>query len=417
MEGKINDWIAEAVSDADRRADEMADFINRTNALYDVYPGFDPWWAYWEGDTEKESGNYFPPSVVSVRARNGYIWAVVSMQYSRTAQDCETCYYHTVSQIWDMETGKVVELCDLFRENVRIDELLNQVVREASGKPYNAFNCYIEMTADFTGLPETGWCVTPEGIYIDAGSANFVHGVFYPFDFGDGVLASEVFRNMEGCFDTSVLVSNVFAKSSNPIRRTYVNDGLFDVELLDEGFGNAEVRAKINADFLSRVEEITPAYVEQAFKEQGLSGEIDFWFYSWGCTEYTDRFVLFETYGSPGCTVGDTNYGLAGAQRLWLYDLRTGERMEWTGLLTDGWEEACSPWTLSPVDSCFVPAENVDFSAWTPALSSIGFDCAEHPDKPFFVRFLKQDMNGEHMEEQELDVFFPLSSLGFPEEN
>lgn len=406
LEQKINDWIASSVAEADRRADDMAAFIDNTNATYNTeYDNFDSWWAYWEGDAEHEDGNYAPSCNVYVKAKNGYIWAVVSMQYSRAVQDCETCYYHTESQIWDLITGEEVEISALFREGVQIDELLNQTVRTASAKPYNAFNCYIEMTGDFTELPTTGWCVTPEGVYVDSGAANFIHGVFYSFDFGDGYLASENYRNMEDSFTDAVCASVEWARSSNPIQRAYVNDELFDVELLDESFGNREIRAKINADFLSRVGKFTEAYAAEAFSAQGLDGEISFWFYNWDCVEYTDQFVVFCSSGFIECMSGDVSYTLDEGNCIWLYDLKTGERMEWSDVLATGWENEYTVefWSDSETFSGVV-----DFARWNDKLDALRFDFLSDAEKPFCVLFQEWNEDGTT---NELTLHFPLRAL------
>ena len=412
LQKKINDWIASAVADAESRSEELAAFIDKTNETFGGdYARFSQHYSYMEAPASAPSGNYCTPAQVWVRAKNGYIWAVVSMVYNRTAQDGEDCFYRTVSRTWNMETGEPVELAALFREGTQIDELLNRLVREQSQKPYNAYNCYIEMSGDFTELPETGWCVTPEGIYVDSGTANFVNGVFYAFNFGDGCLAAEQFRDMTGLFNDEAIVANQFAESINPVQRTYVNDELFDVELLDENYGDGEIRAKINADFLERVSSITEESAREMFDAEGKSGEISFWWYGWGVTEYVDRYAVFSTRGSIECMVGNTSYMLDSSSHIWIYDLRTGERLEWTDLF-DNWEDAYAAAGVCDYNGNVSPLKNVDFEKWNPYLNDIRFDYTQHPDQPFCVSFQKWLDDGT---DNELDVCFPLSALGFPE--
>ena len=119
--------------------------------------------------TSWETRNLQQPCSVKIRAKNGIIWAAVSLKYGYNVQDGYDHYYATKTAFWDIESKKRLEPSDLFYEGTDIDEALNKYISGKSQEKVDAYYSY-EMKADFMSLPKEGWSITPDGIYFDCGN-------------------------------------------------------------------------------------------------------------------------------------------------------------------------------------------------------------------------------------------------------
>jgi len=344
LEAKINLWLADAVAAADANSDELYDFLKSQMALTA--------WKYFQ---YPYSGvDHIPSAEVSVKAQNGYIWATVSQVYYTAAGGGIDNFYHTQCCTWDLFTGEVVEPEALFRGGLDIDEYLNDFLKNASQSAMDEWLGYPELKQDFLYLPTDGWAISPEAIYIDYGGYCFSEGYRFSFIRESGVLCSEIYRDMSGLFvepehQTTPYHHTVLNQMYHLPEYTFVHDGYYAVSLLDENRGNSEARRKINEDVLQRTEAITVESAQRFLRDNGfdeLAGSVEdirglSGYYGWGLTEYGDRLAIFRASAIyfydevNSITWPDSEICL-------LYDLQTGELLDWQELLVDNWQELCT---------------------------------------------------------------------------
>lgn len=344
LEAEINLWLADAVAEADENSDELYDFLKSQIALTP--------WKYFQ---YPYSGiDHIPSAEVSVKAQNGYIWATVSQVYYSIAGGGIDNYYHTQCCTWDLFTGEVVEPEALFRGGLDIDEYLNNFLKNASQAAMDEWMAYPELKQDFLYLPIEGWAISPEAIYIDYGGYCFSEGYRFSFIRESGILCSEIYRDMSGLFiepeyQTTPYHHTVLNQMYHLPEYTYVHDGYYVVALLDETRGNREARRKINEDVLRRTEEISIESAQQFLRDNGfneLAESVDdirglAGYYGWGLTEYGDRLAVFKA--SAIYFYDDVNsITWPDSEICLLYDLQTGELLDWQDLLVDNWQELCA---------------------------------------------------------------------------
>lgn len=337
LEAEINAWLANAVDEADESSAEFFEFLEKKNSGQSR----GNYSQYYVQLNNREV--YFPSAFVRVTAYNGYICATVSQIYTY-AWDL-SYYYHTSCRIWDMYTGEVTSIANLFREGTDVDEYLNSLVRGASQRAIDSYGTLPAMKRDFVYLPESGWAMSLDGIYIDADNPYFDEGIRFPLG-NYNALASEIYRDMSGMFDESVSCVTGLNNMSYLPNYTYVNDNFFSVALLDESVGNHEVRAKINADVLHRAEALTieaasEFLIQNGMEEHGNSEDTirsSAGYYGWGLSEYGDRLAVFRASAiylynnGSACVWPESEICL-------LYDLQSGELLDWQELLVDNWQE------------------------------------------------------------------------------
>ncbi len=338
LQDKINNFIAEAVKNADDRSEELLNYLERIRT-----GDFSPYnqmmdWSVME--------NGYPSAIVHVKAQNGYIWATVSQMYVYDVQDGYDKYYSTQCRTWDMFTGEELSVEDLFKEGLDVDEFLNDFLRKASQTPIDSWGTYPQMKTDFVSLPESGWAVSPEAFYINCDNPYFAEGMKFYFK-NNEVLCSQVFRDMKNMFIQSndVLCEYFIYESPYEPIHTYVNGEAFDIQLLDETVGNSKVRAQINKDFLKKMENISKENAAKYFTSKGytLTGDIEMFMYGWYLKEYSDKFVMFCSSGSIDGYVEGYEYSAIwpDSTGIYIYDLQTGKELQWQDLLIEDWEETC----------------------------------------------------------------------------
>lgn len=338
LEEKVNAWIADAVDKADASSADMYKFIDTKNQHQNV---FYPCKQYFIHASNTQA--YAPSAIVRVTARNGYLCAEVSQIYFYNDDRCY--YYNTYCQVWDMYTCEEISVEALFPQDMDIDEYLNDLMRTAITLPMDYLGSLPNTKGDFTYLCEEGWTLSSDAIYFKGNNPHFVEGMRFSI-IGYGKLCSEVFRSMDGLFDDSVVCTSLFKEMSYLPDYTYVDDGLFVVELLDESIGDTDIRAKINADVMSRANKLNTEAIVKFLKENGMDNLADhpeklpyaFEYYGWGLKEYGERFAIFSA--SSIYFYEETKEILwPEAEICLIYDLQTGELLDWKELLVDNWQE------------------------------------------------------------------------------
>jgi hypothetical protein len=227
---------------------------------------------------------------------------------------------------------------------VDIDAVLNAYLTEYTQMVRGEFRHKPEMIRDFIALPESGWHLTPDAIYIDGGGDTFLNGERIPLDWlPDGVLAADIPRDFSDALilDEDLSVIRRIRVSDRDLAYAYYahhdDYEFYDVEILKEdAHPNA---AAINADLLNylsthfRVETIMDHFTGLGFREEDVESLWLNWysevlggryFLARGSDIYTyipseDRFLYYPY---------DTHL---------LYDIHTGQRIHWTDLLQGDW--------------------------------------------------------------------------------
>ncbi|MBQ8598582.1 MAG: substrate-binding domain-containing protein [Oscillospiraceae bacterium] len=391
LEDEINAFLAEAVQQADERSNDLEQLLDTLNQTYTYYRKRSDW-------DNSSLNQHYPSAIVSVEAKNGYIWAEVKQIFLRDAMDGYDKYYRTECKTWDLFSGEELTVEDLFLQGVDVDAYLNDFVRNASLTRIDSWGTMPLLSEDFTRLPESGWAMTPEAFYVDTDALGFVEGLRFSLEHEAAVLCSDIYRDMSGCFDESkVDLFNELAVAPYEPAYTYVNDEFFDVQLLDETVGNSEIRKAINQDFLSKVSRLTEENGEAYFKEKNIdTSEGVGGLYGWGLTEYGDRLAVFSSGGylAAGYT---TSTAWPDSMGTYLYDLQSGKELQWYDLLKEGWQENYHTYSNGNA---------VDWNALPPLRSfTIGNPSEEYPLTFCFY---------ENFNENELEFRFPLSMLNLP---
>ena len=331
LQATVNQWIDDQMVWYYAQEPDMIRLVNQLNASYDYSPY----------GLKSDYGAEVVPVAVSVK--NGYLYARVSLCYVQNTMDTRDLYYRTETAVWDIHTGWRLTPEELFCLGVDIDQALNTLIREyTQGKPHEFFT--LEMVRDFTALPETGWHITPEGIYIDHGHPDFLHGEFIPFDnLPDGILASANPRDFSDCLvdDGIIRVIRRLRLSSRDLTYArYSPEENFFVTLLKEGsYPTAE---KINAELMSYAqtyysrEAVVDYFTNLGFRED----DIDLYWRSFYGSLYGGRYLLVSC-SRPQVYVEQTNSFVDYPYPTHLlYDIETGAQLEWTQILREGWLSA-----------------------------------------------------------------------------
>lgn len=391
LQQQVNDWIAQAVLRADEQVPQLTEHLKSINQNMQLY---EQHCIHIDNITR-----YYPSALVSVKAKNGYLWATVAQVYYQDSQDGYDKYFRTECQTWDLFTGKELAVEELFQNGLDVDEFLNQFLLRASQTPIDNWGHYPQMKADFVCLPETGWAISPEAVYIDLDNPYFALGLRFSLEGKQNVLCSEPYRKMEGLFDSSVLVIDSLYQDQSESKYRYLADEPFRVQLLDETVGDTEVRAAINRDFLSKIERFTITNAIDYFAAQGktVSAESFEPFYHWTVSVYGNRLVVFS---SLGMAIEFSDGEWTESRGLFLYDLKTGQPLEWQQLLVDGWEEQAyfspDPWSSSQM----LPLVKEDIPA---KIYNIQLTPSEYPLRLWFL-----SADGKHRRQ---DICLPVDAL------
>ena len=259
---------------------------------------------------------------------------------------------------WDLIEGRRLAPEELFCQGVDIDQVLNAYIREESQLQDVEFGDTPELLEDFVSLPPDGWHLTHDAIYIDAGGSTFAAGYRFDLDgLPQGTLVSEQLRDFTHCIESDdTRVIRQFRGLDRDLYYAYNADELVSCGFLREDANphaaaiNARVMEHLNAHF-------TYEAIEGYFAGLGYdTSTLSLWMMDWDTTNWGGRYLSFQGY-VPELYLEDSyqfvDYPI---QRLFLFDLTTGQEIGWQDLLLPGWQE------VSPVLSTYdgFPMEGID---------------------------------------------------------
>ena len=295
-------------------------------------------------DVPWELGSFLPEGLdcsCIVTAKNGYISVAVSVCGANNMMESVYLPYRTVTATWDLLTGQRLEPEDLFCRGVDIDEVLNERVRSYSLNPTDSWGIYPNMKQDFLALPTTGWHLTHDAIYIDQGNPYFATGTRIPLtDLPDGTLVTETPRDFTAAIDHALVrVHKSWRLSERDIRYAYNSDALVSC-----GFLKEEVHphaAKINAEVLDHLNtHFTLAAITEFYAQYHVDiSDVEVWMIDWDLRNLGSKYLVFTGNAPYHITQDPAEQIRYPAATAMVYDLETGEQMDWTELLLPGWRE------------------------------------------------------------------------------
>ncbi len=107
---------------------------------------------------------------------NGYLSVAVGLRYSFGVQDSPFYYYDVRTAVFDIYTGKQLELSDLFFEGDDFVPLLNKHLASEAEMPYSSWGSTHDMLSDFKGLYDGNFAFTIDSIIFKPGTC-FADGV------------------------------------------------------------------------------------------------------------------------------------------------------------------------------------------------------------------------------------------------
>ena len=282
------------------------------------------------------------PYTCLATAQNGYLSVAVSVCGSYNMMDSDYVPYRTETATWDLLTGKRLAPEDLFCKGVDIGAVLNEKVRSYSMTPFDYTGLYPNMKLDFAALPQTGWHLTHDAIYIDQANPYFANGVRIPLtNLPDGILAADQARDFTEAFDhESIVVHPIFNTSDRDIYYAYNSDGLVSCGFLKESaHPNA---AKINKQVMDHLNtHFTLEAITGFYTGHGISMEdVEVWILDWSLQKLGSKYLLFQ--GTlPYHMTEDPAAQIRYPHKVFmLFDLKSGREISWTVLLKEGWQEA-----------------------------------------------------------------------------
>lgn len=349
LENEINAFLLESYGELEEKLDEYEKYIEskKGNEEWSAFSAL-PYYTSWE------TRNLQQPCSVKIRAKNGIIWAAVSLKYGYDVQDGYDHYYATKTAFWDIESKKRLEPSDLFYKGTDIAEALNKYISGKSQEKVDAYYSY-EMKADFASLPKDGWSITPDGIYFDCGNPYFAEGVYIDFKtLPEGILVTEQPKEMEGVFADSEIIS---LKNFREVNHKWIylysdeneNGRYFSYALLPEdSYPTAKVINEQIESFIKKY--YTYDTVMNYFRDLGYEDELieeAFWWSDTSVSDLGGKYIFVEripltvyeySEGSSGTFVRSDEYPYSDYL---LFETETGKRIRIEDILIKGWKEHC----------------------------------------------------------------------------
>ena len=277
--------------------------------------------------------NYYfePRKDITITVQNGYMCILAGVFYSDGA-DRPFCYY-AETVYYDLINGKEIPFEELFYEGVDIDEALYKLLTDKPLGSYNQGFFLLPITYnDITKLTSTDhFAMTFNSIYFNYNNPIFCVGEIYNISLDKEYLCYNEPNDMDNIFDNDVHTKMLFTPThSYPIYENVVIEEKYEirVKLLDETDEFGERNKKIH-DYVRKY--ITETYSVDNVKEyvkryysSVSESEVSFFYYTttFGLTGYSDDFVVLYR----------NNIEL-------LFDGKTGEVIEFSDLLKDGWQD------------------------------------------------------------------------------
>lgn len=181
----VSDFIATATEELSAIDKEKKDTFIKSRNVYEMYGG--------EIQTAYE-------------LVNGYLSVTVGVRYSLGFQDSPDYYYDVRAAVFDIYTGKQLELSDLFFEGLDFLPILNNHLAAESTKSYSSMTSMShEMLRDFSGLYEGDFTFTANSIIFKPGTC-FADGVELSLDGIFEHMVTSVPRDMSDFIEDDVPV-------------------------------------------------------------------------------------------------------------------------------------------------------------------------------------------------------------------
>lgn len=282
------------------------------------------------------------PLGISVTCTNGYLSAAVSVAYDHISTG--TCYIRTETATWDLLTGERLNAEDLFCQNVDIDQVLNELIlvtSQKSNNPLESWSAPHPTKRDYAGLTVTGWHLTHKGIYFDLANPYFAYGTYISLDeLPEGTLVCRQARDFTDC------VTGDNLQCTRQIRYLldekyyeYSDDGLVSCGYLPEDvYPHAKAINQTVRDYINTY--YNEEHIRGYFDDLGYDGSqvalywMDFHLSNWG-----GRYAVFDGPSVEHHVETEDRWVRYPYDFCLIFDLETGERLQWQDLLLPGWEE------------------------------------------------------------------------------
>jgi len=310
---------------------------------------------------------------------NGYLSVVVGLRYTEGAQDSPDYYYDVRTAVFDIYTGKRLELSDLFFEGLDFTAILNQHLAKEAVASYSSMSHITHaMLYDFTGLYEGEFAFTADSIIFKRNTC-FADGVVLSLDGLLEHMVTSVPRDMAGYVGVDVPVykrirqhhaaSIGYAEEKNGITIWYldkdkapVSDDVCETvntfinDIYDSYFAPDKLLAVVNsAGITAESVEIGP-------------------FPDFDVTIMGDRYISYNGANLAVARNSSEPYEFSvldgqyhPVSFSYFFNAQTGEMLKVGDLFNDGWHNEAQ---YSVVDDNY---SQYDSNTWTPFTQSIDF--------------------------------------------
>ncbi len=326
LEAKMNEKMKEVPEYKELLKSLSSHTFNKTNNIYRE--------EYYEPGTFTD---------VEITVKNGYMCIIAGVYYSDGA-DRLYCY-HAEGVYYDLINGKEITLTDLFYKDVDVDKAIYEMLTSHPLGSYNqGFFIKAVPFSEITRLSSTDhFAMSFDKIYFTHDNPIFCVGEIFKISLDSGYLCVEEPNDMKGIFDGSITVRQSFIGTVYDCVE-YVDLGKIEgferytfpirVNFLPETGDKAQRNKKIN-DYVRTfikdeyaLDKMYDLYYAEDKLQEVIVDEISYavWNTIFKLTEYEAGFVALEDNAYRF-----NNYGF--------FDGETGEVIEYTALLKDGWQE------------------------------------------------------------------------------
>ncbi len=280
LQNTINTFIKDSIEELKPLEDECKNYVKllNENAKKQLSKANE----YYTDNYELYGYNGIKTDIVCV---NGYLSANVYMMYQIRAQSGVSYPYKSYSKIYDLYTGKEVNLSDLFYKNTNFVKEINEQMELRI--PYEIELTKIkriETKRNFNSLPKDGFEVCLGGLYGDYGEIDvklvfpkdnqyFVEGAEFIIDtYLDNMSCIYKARDMKGIWEDDVKINiDVYRRSyrgagglKSTIEKKETDEYEYDIYYLNTN--NDDLNRFINNYINTRI--ISDAYIKELEEEE-----------------------------------------------------------------------------------------------------------------------------------------------------
>lgn len=307
----VNDWLNTNYAEMESRFDPQAEDQGYGYFNYHI--------------TENETVTYYTPVSVVAVFRNGYLSLELRVPNTMAGEDgCQR------SAVFDLKTGKILELSDMFFEGTDFLTKLNSRIEEEVNMPYG------EPVREYAGLREGIYDFDLNSLVLDTNNpyTEYETYIYYYYKMmGDIVTAAR--RDISGMFEDDV------QQKLNVVMNTEYTEPLYTQEpgFVYSHFGDdtalidSKTAERINGEIDKATE--NKLLVDSLKKNLQLLYEI----------EDFDKFVSETTVRVSATVYGDIGYTVDMEADMFVhagiyYDIDSGKLLTPDDFLKDGWREA-----------------------------------------------------------------------------